>query len=147
MLFWVCCCKFIYKFDKSITANARMAELVDALVSNTCGKPCRFDSGFGYKKLFWKEGLFSVSKSESNYFRLTGLGYKKRWRKEGLFSFSKSESNFFRLTGFDYKSITKKFLFYYYSLLNYQLNPTKSAFKKPNKLLYLNIFVSCNRLL
>ena len=28
-----------------------MAELVDALVSNTCGKPCRFDSGFGYKPL------------------------------------------------------------------------------------------------
>jgi hypothetical protein len=27
-----------------------MAELVDALVSNTCGKPCRFDSGFGYIK-------------------------------------------------------------------------------------------------
>ncbi len=27
---------------------ARMAELVDALVSNTSGKPCRFDSGSGY---------------------------------------------------------------------------------------------------
>jgi hypothetical protein len=27
-----------------------MAELVDALVSNTCGKPCRFDSGSGYLK-------------------------------------------------------------------------------------------------
>lgn len=29
-------------------ANAQLAELVDALVSNTCGKPCRFDSGAGY---------------------------------------------------------------------------------------------------
>ena len=29
-------------------ANAQLAELVDALVSNTCGKPCRFDSGTGY---------------------------------------------------------------------------------------------------
>ena len=29
-------------------ANAQLAELVDALVSNTCGKPCRFDSGSGY---------------------------------------------------------------------------------------------------
>ena len=29
-----------------------MAELVDALVSNTSGKPCRFDSGSGYKSLF-----------------------------------------------------------------------------------------------
>ena len=27
---------------------AQLAELVDALVSNTCGKPCRFDSGTGY---------------------------------------------------------------------------------------------------
>jgi hypothetical protein len=26
--------------------------LVDALVSNTCGKPCRFEPGSGYKKLF-----------------------------------------------------------------------------------------------
>jgi hypothetical protein len=26
-----------------------VAELVDALVSNTCGKPYRFDSGPGYK--------------------------------------------------------------------------------------------------
>ena len=26
-----------------------MAELVDALVSNTCGKPCRFEPGSGYK--------------------------------------------------------------------------------------------------
>lgn len=29
--------------------NAQMAELVDALVSNTSGKPCRFDPGSGYK--------------------------------------------------------------------------------------------------
>ena len=29
--------------------QAQLAELVDALVSNTCGKPCRFDSGAGYK--------------------------------------------------------------------------------------------------
>lgn len=28
--------------------NAQMAELVDALVSNTSGKPCRFDPGSGY---------------------------------------------------------------------------------------------------
>ena len=34
-----------------------MAELVDALVSNTCGKPCRFDSGSGYKTSS-KEGVF-----------------------------------------------------------------------------------------
>jgi hypothetical protein len=32
-------------------ANAQLAELVDALVSNTCGKPCRFDSGAGYTPL------------------------------------------------------------------------------------------------
>jgi hypothetical protein len=32
------------------TKTARMAELVDALVSNTCGKPCRFDSGSGYEE-------------------------------------------------------------------------------------------------
>jgi hypothetical protein len=32
-----------------------MAELVDALVSNTCGKPCRFEPGSGYKAsdFFW----------------------------------------------------------------------------------------------
>jgi hypothetical protein len=31
--------------------------LVDALVSNTCGKPCRFDSGAGYKALIEISGL------------------------------------------------------------------------------------------
>ena len=30
--------------------QAQVAELVDALVSNTNGKPCRFDPGPGYKK-------------------------------------------------------------------------------------------------
>ena len=30
--------------------RAQVAELVDALVSNTNGKPCRFDPGPGYKK-------------------------------------------------------------------------------------------------
>ena len=30
--------------------EAQVAELVDALVSNTNGKPCRFDPGPGYKK-------------------------------------------------------------------------------------------------
>ena len=35
-----------------------MAELVDALVSNTCGKPCRFDSGSGYEVLL-NRGAFS----------------------------------------------------------------------------------------
>jgi hypothetical protein len=32
----------------------RMAELVDALVSNTCGKPCRFDSAPGIKTASFK---------------------------------------------------------------------------------------------
>jgi hypothetical protein len=32
--------------------------LVDALVSNTCGKPCRFDSGSGYKNRFERGGFF-----------------------------------------------------------------------------------------
>ena len=30
--------------------QAQVAELVDALVSNTNGKPCRFDPGPGYTK-------------------------------------------------------------------------------------------------
>jgi hypothetical protein len=40
--------------------------LVDALVSNTCGKPCRFDSGSGYKNLFLTEEVFSIL-YHSNY--------------------------------------------------------------------------------
>jgi hypothetical protein len=32
--------------------------LVDALVSNTCGKPCRFDSGSGYVKPLRKKRFF-----------------------------------------------------------------------------------------
>lgn len=36
--------------EASIQSEAQMAELVDALVSNTNGKPCRFDPGPGYKK-------------------------------------------------------------------------------------------------
>ena len=38
---------FAAAFDKK---QAQVAELVDALVSNTNGKPCRFDPGPGYKK-------------------------------------------------------------------------------------------------
>ena len=34
----------------SLEKQAQVAELVDALVSNTNGKPCRFDPGPGYKK-------------------------------------------------------------------------------------------------
>gem|GEM_PF-6700770 len=37
-----------------------MAELVDALVSNTSGKPCRFEPGSGYGKLLSNEGLFHL---------------------------------------------------------------------------------------
>jgi hypothetical protein len=44
-----------------------MAELVDALVSNTCGKPCRFDSGSGYKKPLRNQGLFSFT-TYQNFF-------------------------------------------------------------------------------
>ena len=33
---------------KGENAKAQVAELVDALVSNTNGKPCRFDPGPGY---------------------------------------------------------------------------------------------------
>ena len=40
---------------------ARMAELVDALVSNTCGKPCRFDSGSGYTLLLEDQRNFLES--------------------------------------------------------------------------------------
>ena len=32
------------------TKSAQVAELVDALVSNTNGKPCRFDPGPGYQE-------------------------------------------------------------------------------------------------
>ena len=32
----------------SLRKHAQVAELVDALVSNTNGKPCRFDPGPGY---------------------------------------------------------------------------------------------------
>ena len=32
----------------SLRKQAQVAELVDALVSNTNGKPCRFDPGPGY---------------------------------------------------------------------------------------------------
>ena len=43
-----------FSLDKSgrvaLNARAQVAELVDALVSNTNGKPCRFDPGPGYKK-------------------------------------------------------------------------------------------------
>ena len=41
------CCNFARFFRKK---QAQVAELVDALVSNTNGKPCRFDPGPGYKK-------------------------------------------------------------------------------------------------
>ena len=41
-----------------------MAELVDALVSNTSGKPCRFDPGSGYLKAPSKEGAFFVAAAE-----------------------------------------------------------------------------------
>jgi hypothetical protein len=37
---------FASRLQKS--TPAQVAELVDALVSNTCGKPYRFDSGPGY---------------------------------------------------------------------------------------------------
>ena len=50
----------------SLRKRAPVAELVDALVSNTNGKPCRFDPGPGYKKkedvvdiLFFYIKLFS----------------------------------------------------------------------------------------
>ena len=46
-----------------LSAKARMAELVDALVSNTCGKPCRFDSGSGYLKALLRKGFFCVNLS------------------------------------------------------------------------------------
>ena len=34
----------------SLRKYAQVAELVDALVSNTNGKPCRFDPGPGYNE-------------------------------------------------------------------------------------------------
>ena len=37
-------------FSRLFKKQAQVAELVDALVSNTNGKPCRFDPGPGYKK-------------------------------------------------------------------------------------------------
>jgi hypothetical protein len=40
--------------------QAQLAELVDALVSNTCGKPCRFDSGAGYKAFLRNQKGFVV---------------------------------------------------------------------------------------
>lgn len=45
-------------------ANAQLAELVDALVSNTCGKPCRFDSGAGYFTgiEYFNSGFFAFMK-------------------------------------------------------------------------------------
>jgi putative endonuclease len=43
--------------------QAQLAELVDALVSNTCGKPCRFDSGAGYKAPIEISGLCCFSQN------------------------------------------------------------------------------------
>lgn len=37
-------------FRKTLIQNAQLAELVDASVSNTDRKLCRFDSGAGYIK-------------------------------------------------------------------------------------------------
>ena len=49
-------CEKIWWFEKFVVIlhafsqkkQAQVAELVDALVSNTSGKPCRFDPGPGY---------------------------------------------------------------------------------------------------
>ena len=50
--------------------QAQLAELVDALVSNTCGKPCRFDSGAGYlPENIWK--VERVALDEQPFFYLT----------------------------------------------------------------------------
>ena len=35
----------------ALKSEAQVAELVDALVSNTNGKPCRFDPGTGYLEI------------------------------------------------------------------------------------------------
>lgn len=57
-----------------------MAELVDALVSNTCGKPCRFDSGAGYKAgnfqplITWLLGVcFFLNLAKTTYFLSYGF--------------------------------------------------------------------------
>ena len=54
-------CRFFWSFQKKAVllhaflprqgekSTAQVAELVDALVSNTNGKPCRFDPGPGYR--------------------------------------------------------------------------------------------------
>jgi hypothetical protein len=58
-----------------------MAELVDALVSNTCGKPCRFDSGSGYKNRFERSGFFgfidfSWIKAKTDHVQKLGIKQK-----------------------------------------------------------------------
>ena len=47
---WSCQKKAVLLHPLLSKKQAQVAELVDALVSNTNGKPCRFDPGPGYKK-------------------------------------------------------------------------------------------------
>jgi hypothetical protein len=67
----------INTFATRLIANAQLAELVDALVSNTCGKPCRFDSGAGYKNEPFERKAFFVTRalglsSDIHFFELIG---------------------------------------------------------------------------
>ena len=74
-----------FKNDFMKGNSARMAELVDALVSNTCGKPCRFDSGSGYLKASLQRGAFFYGMG-SNFFKFSGSGYLKASLQSGAFS-------------------------------------------------------------
>ena len=55
------------------TGSARMAELVDALVSNTSEKSCRFDSGSGYQKALQKCKAFFIYFAPIQFFPMNRI--------------------------------------------------------------------------
>ena len=58
--------------------NAQLAELVDALVSNTCGKPCRFDSGAGtLKPLYESREVFWYKEADQLMWMLVKIYSEK----------------------------------------------------------------------
>ena len=88
-----------------------MAELVDALVSNNCGKPCRFEPGPGYKaSLFEKLFLYPVAGLRP--FQVCGPGYKASLFEE-LFLYPVAGLRPFQVCGPGYKAFLFEKLFLY----------------------------------